>query len=95
VQAGLIRPYDPVPTYDARIRSLVDVEAIKAAGFTVLVDNMWGNGAGFISRFCRRWRDEGHRVSRRPQPGFPGDEAARADPARTSTPDLPRRASWG
>ena len=33
------------------IRSLVDVEAIKAAGFTVLVDNMWGNGAGFISRF--------------------------------------------
>ena len=51
VQAGLIRPYDPVPTYDARIRSLVDVEAIKAAGFTVLVDNMWGNGAGFISRF--------------------------------------------
>ena len=51
VKAGLIRPYDPVPTYDARIRSLVDVEAIKAAGFTVLVDNMWGNGAGFISRF--------------------------------------------
>ena len=51
VKAGLIRPYDPVPTYDARIRSLVDVEAIKAAGFTVLVDNMWGNGAGYLSRF--------------------------------------------
>jgi phosphomannomutase len=51
VQAGLIRAYDPVPTYDARIRSLVDVEAIKAAGFTVLVDNMWGNGAGYLSRF--------------------------------------------
>ena len=51
VKAGLIRPYDPVPAYDARIRSLVDVEAIKAAGFTVLVDNMWGNGAGYLSRF--------------------------------------------
>jgi phosphomannomutase len=51
VKAGLIRIYDPVPTYDARIRSLVDVEAIKAAGFTVLVDNMWGNGAGYLSRF--------------------------------------------
>ena len=51
VQAGLIRLYDPVPTYDARIRSLVDVEAIQAAGFTVLVDNMWGNGAGYLSRF--------------------------------------------
>ncbi len=51
IKAGLIRHYDPVPAYDARIRSLVDVEAIKAAGFTVLVDNMWGNGAGFLSRF--------------------------------------------
>ncbi len=40
-----------MPAYDARIRSLVDVEAIKAAGFTVLVDNMWGNGAGYLSRF--------------------------------------------
>ena len=51
VQAGLIRPYDPVPAYDARIRTLVDVEAIKDAGFTVLVDNMWGNGAGYLTRF--------------------------------------------
>ncbi len=51
VEAGLIRIYDPLPGYDARIRSLVDVEAIKAAGFNVLVDNMWGNGAGYLSRF--------------------------------------------
>ena len=51
VKAGLIRQYDPVPAYDARIRSLVDVEAIKDAGFTVLVDNMWGNGSGYLSRF--------------------------------------------
>jgi phosphomannomutase len=51
LKAGLIRSYDPVPAYDARIRSLVDVEAIKNAGFTILVDNMWGNGAGYLSRF--------------------------------------------
>lgn len=49
-KAGLIRPYDPLPAYDARIRALVDLEAIKAAGFTVLVDCMWGNGAGHLSR---------------------------------------------
>ena len=51
LKSGLIRRYDPITGYDARIRSLVDVEAIKAAGFNVLVDNMWGNGAGYISRF--------------------------------------------
>ncbi len=51
VNAGLIRHYDPVPGYDARIRSLVDVERIKEAGLTILVDNMWGNGSGYLSRF--------------------------------------------
>jgi phosphomannomutase len=48
---GLIREYDPVPGYDARIRGLVDVEAIKATGFVVAVDDMWGNGAGYLPRF--------------------------------------------
>lgn len=51
LKAGLIRRYDPVPAYDVRIRSLVDVERIRDAGLTILVDNMWGNGAGHISRF--------------------------------------------
>jgi len=50
-KAGLLRAYDPIPNYDARIRSLVDVQRLQDAGFTVLVDNMWGNGAGYISRF--------------------------------------------
>jgi phosphomannomutase len=49
--AGLIREYSPMDAYDKRIRSLVDVEAIRDAGFKVLVDNMWGNGAGYISHF--------------------------------------------
>jgi phosphomannomutase len=48
---GVIRPYDPVPGYDARIRSLVDIEAIKTGGFVVAVDNMWGNGSGYLPRF--------------------------------------------
>ncbi len=51
VKAGVIRRYDPVPAYDVRIRSLVDVARIRDAGLTILVDNMWGNGAGHISRF--------------------------------------------
>ncbi len=50
-KSGLVRAYDPVPNYDARIRSLVDVRRLQDAGFTVLVDNMWGNGSGYISRF--------------------------------------------
>ena len=49
---GLIRRYDPVPAYD-RAHPLAGRRGARsrAPGFTVLVDNMWGNGAGFISRF--------------------------------------------
>ncbi len=50
-QAGLLHEYSPMAAYDKRIRSLVDVDAIRDAGFRVLVDNMWGNGAGYISHF--------------------------------------------
>jgi phosphomannomutase len=48
---GLICAYSPMAAYDRRIRSLVDVDAIRDAGFKVLVDNMWGNGAGYVSHF--------------------------------------------
>ena len=81
-KAGLIKRYDPVPAYDQRIRSLVDVDRIKGAGLSVLVDNMWGNGAGVHFSFHRWRQDEGGRVPCRPQPAFSRDEAARADPAK-------------
>lgn len=68
LRSGLIRRYDPVPAYDARIRSLVDVDRIKDAGLTVLVDNMWGNGSGYISRFVAggRTRVIEHHAERNP-----------------------------
>jgi len=45
---GLFRRFDAKPTYLARIRELIDVEAIKDAGLTVVYDAMWGNGAGWF-----------------------------------------------
>jgi phosphomannomutase len=47
---GKIVTFDPVPAYIEQIEKLVDLESIKAAGFKVLVDPMWGNGSGFFSR---------------------------------------------
>ena len=46
---GHINLFDPKPAYIKQINSLVDLEPIKAAGLTVLVDPMWGNGAGWFS----------------------------------------------
>ncbi|HFC11753.1 MAG TPA: phosphoglucomutase/phosphomannomutase family protein [Anaerolineae bacterium] len=47
---GLITKWDPAPAYIAQLHRLIDVEPIKKAGFNVLVDCMWGNGAGWFPR---------------------------------------------
>ena len=41
--------FDPAPAYIEQIHSLLDLEPIKNAGLNVLVDPMWGNGAGWFS----------------------------------------------
>jgi phosphomannomutase len=48
--AGLVERYDPYPGYERFIRRTVDMDALKAADVAVLVDPMWGAGAGWLSR---------------------------------------------
>jgi phosphomannomutase len=48
--AGLIVPFDPNPAYIEQIHKLVDLESIKSAGLTILVDPMWGNGSGWFTK---------------------------------------------
>ena len=45
---GSIQLFDPKPDYVAHIGKLIDVEPIKQYGFKILVDPMWGNGAGWF-----------------------------------------------
>jgi len=40
--------FDPKPAYMQHIKKLIDVEPIKQAGFNIMVDSMWGNGAGYF-----------------------------------------------
>ncbi len=47
---GLIVRFDPAPAYIEHLKSLIDLEPIKAAGLKVMVDAMWGNGAGWFPR---------------------------------------------
>jgi phosphomannomutase len=50
IDQGSVEYFDPAPAYLEQIKRLIDVEPIKAAGLTVLVDAMWGNGAGWFPR---------------------------------------------
>lgn len=47
---GRVQVFDAAPAYIAQLHRLVDLEPIKKAGFNVLVDCMWGNGAGWFPR---------------------------------------------
>ncbi|HEY4944805.1 MAG TPA: hypothetical protein VIH94_01520 [Candidatus Limnocylindrales bacterium] len=48
--AGLVERYDPYPGYEQFVRRTVDLDALRAADVDILVDPMWGAGAGWLSR---------------------------------------------
>jgi phosphomannomutase len=47
---GTVAYFDPAPAYLEQVARMIDVQPIKDAGLTVLVDAMWGNGAGWFPR---------------------------------------------
>jgi phosphomannomutase len=48
--AGLVERYDPFEGYEQFVRRTLDLDALKAADMHVLVEPMWGAGAGWIPR---------------------------------------------
>ncbi|HSK52673.1 MAG TPA: phosphoglucomutase/phosphomannomutase family protein, partial [Clostridia bacterium] len=48
--AGLVERYDPYDGYEAFVRRTVDLDALRAADVRVLVEPLWGSGAGWMSR---------------------------------------------
>jgi len=46
---GLVVYFDAAPDYIAHLDDLIDLQPIKDAGLNVLVDAMWGNGAGWLT----------------------------------------------
>jgi alpha-D-glucose phosphate-specific phosphoglucomutase len=49
-KAGKLIFFDPAPEYIEHLKDLIDWEPIKQAGLKILVDPMWGNGAGYFPR---------------------------------------------
>jgi phosphomannomutase len=47
--AGMVERYDPYEGYERYVRRTVDLDALKAADVSVLVEPMWGAGAGWLS----------------------------------------------
>ena len=48
--AGLVERFDPFPGYERFLRRTLDLDALRAADVRILVEPLWGSGAGWISR---------------------------------------------
>ena len=47
---GLVELFDPAPDYLARVAQLFDLEAFKAAGYTIVCEPLFGSAAGYFPR---------------------------------------------
>ncbi len=78
LDSGDIEYFDPKPKYLERVAELIDVQPIKDAGLTVVVDNMWGNGAGWLTQILGGGHTEIIEVHAARNPIFP--EMSRPEP---------------
>ncbi|MGZ9166725.1 MAG: phosphoglucomutase/phosphomannomutase family protein [Anaerolineales bacterium] len=77
---GKIIVFDPSEPYIGNIQKLVDLQKIKDAGLTVLVDAMWGNGAGWFTRLLEGGKTRVIEIHNTRNPAFP--EMKRPEPIR-------------
>ncbi len=50
LESGVVQRFNPLPAYEAHVRTLVDFEAIRQAGLRVAVDAMYGTGRIYLKR---------------------------------------------
>lgn len=65
---------DPVPPYVEQIKKLVDIEAIKKAGIKIVLDPMYGAGAGCLKSLLDGNAAEVLEINGQRNPIFPGIE---------------------
>jgi len=75
---GDIVKFDPHTPYIEHILRLIDLQPIKDAGLTVMVDTMWGNGAGYFPRLLGGGKTKIIEIHNERNPSFP--EMKRPEP---------------
>ena len=63
---------DPLPPYLDHIRSLVDIDAIRSAPISVVVDSMYGAGAGIFATLLSGGKAQVTEIHGERNPAFPG-----------------------
>jgi phosphomannomutase len=75
---GLLVRFDPAPAYIEHLKDLIDLQPIRDAGFKIVVDSMWGNGAGWFPRLLGGGKTQIIEIHNTRNPIFP--EMLRPEP---------------
>ena len=75
---GLIEKFDASTQYLANLKKLIDVAPIKRAGLHIVMDAMWGNGAGWLPRIIGGGKTQITEIHNERNPSFP--EMRRPEP---------------
>jgi len=78
VKQGWIVYFDPAPAYIGQINRLVNLQSIRQAGLKVVIDSMWGNGAGWFTRLLEGGSTKIVEIHNARNPIFP--DMARPEP---------------
>lgn len=75
---GRVLRFDPAPAYVEQLNNLINLGPIKEAGLQIMVDPMWGNGAGWFPKLLQGGRTTVAEIHNFRNPIFP--EMSRPEP---------------
>lgn len=75
---GLLVRFDPAPAYIEHLKDLIDIQPLRDAGLKIVVDTMWGNGAGWFPRLLAGGKTQVIEIHNFRNPIYP--EMARPEP---------------
>ncbi len=75
---GKIELFDPSLAYIEHLKDLIDLEPIRNAGLKVMVDSMWGNGAGWFTHLLEGGKTQVTEIHNTRNPIYP--EMLRPEP---------------
>ena len=78
--AGKVEKFDASINYITHLRDLIDLEPLRKAGLRVMLDPMWGNGAGWFPRLLAGDKTQLFEIHNTRNPIFP--EMKRPEPIR-------------
>ena len=72
IAKGIVIRFDPAPAYIKHLSDMVDIEKIRRSGINIVVDSMYGAGAGYFHSILGGGKTKIVEIHKKRNPLFPG-----------------------